>query len=150
MMNINKTTPLIGIVVCLIGSGVIIVNGLSKSSVKGVSTTISPTPTTTPTPTPTLTLTPTPAIKPLSNQRQPTPVKQYGGWYWRLELNRAQVWIGIDSAGKDIWVDNFPTPTPTPTPKTTTQYSSSQGVVSGTSGFSSRRNVIQTVQTKTM
>lgn len=153
-MNTRKTILLAGFVVCAIivsvGYGVT-EYGLSKPSVKGVSTTISPSPTTIPTPTPTLTPTPTPTIKPISHQKQTVPqIKQYGGWYWQPDLNRAQVWVGTDSAGKDIWIDNFPTSTPTPTPKTTTQFSSSQGAVSETSGFSSRRNMIQRVETKRM
>ncbi len=137
-MNINKTILGIDIVVCLIGTSVIIVNGLSKRSVKGVSVTISSTPTAIPTPTPTLTSTPTPTIKPVSVQKQPiSQAKQYGGWYWQSDLNRAQVYIGTDSAGKDIWADNLPVPTPTPTPKTATQQLSTQGTVSNTSGTSS-------------
>lgn len=44
----NKKILLIGFVICLIGTSVIIVNGLSKSSVRGVSTTTSPSPTITP------------------------------------------------------------------------------------------------------
>lgn len=147
-MNVNKTILGTSLVVCLIGGSVIIVNGLSKPSVKGVSTRISPTVTTTPTPTPTLTPTPTPAIKPASYQKQTAPVKQYGGWYWQPDLNRAQVFIGTDSAGKDIWIDGFPTPTPTPIPKTATQQSSAQGTVSNASGISSMGNTIQTLQTK--
>lgn len=146
----NKTILLIGLVICLIGTSVIIAQELSKSSVKGVSTSISPSPTVTLSPTLFPTPTPTPTVRPASYQIQPTPVKQYGGWYWQSDINRAQVWIGTDSAGKDIWIDNFPTSTPTPTPKTTTQFSSSQGVVSETSGFSSRTNMINTVQIKRM
>ena len=90
----NKTILSIGFVICLIGSSVIIVNELSKASVKGVSTTISPTPTSTsvPSPTPTPTLTPTPTSQPLTTKVQFTSQqKQYGGWYWQPELNRAQV-----------------------------------------------------------
>lgn len=148
-MNVNKTILGTSLVVCLIGGSVIIVNGLSKPSVKGVSTSISPSPSVTPSPTLTLTPTPTPTIKPISHQAQSTPqAKQYGGWYWQSDFNRAQVWVGTDSAGKDIWIDGFPTPTPTPTPKTVTQQSSTQGAVSETSGFSSMGNTIQRVQTK--
>jgi len=107
----NKTILGIGLVICLIGVGIIVVNELSKSSVKGVSTNISPTPTFSPTPT----LTPTPTVKTLSTEIQPTrQEKQYGGWYWQPELDKTQIWLGIDSTGNDIWVDGFPTPTQTP------------------------------------
>ncbi|OGH14070.1 MAG: hypothetical protein A2687_02285 [Candidatus Levybacteria bacterium RIFCSPHIGHO2_01_FULL_38_26] len=145
-MNMNKTILGLGFVICLIGSGVIILNEWPRSSVKGVSTTISlPLAST---PTPTLTPSPTPEAKSVSHQTQTTQkAKQYGGWYWRSDLNQAQVWIGTDSAGKDIWIDDFPTPTPTPTPKTATQHLSTQGTVS-TSGTSSMGNMIQTAQIK--
>lgn len=117
-MNTRKTILPIGIVVCLIGGSVIIVNGLSKSSVKGVSTTISPRPTITPSPTLFPTLTPTPTYKPLLTKMKLTSqAKQYGGWYWQAGLNKSQVWIGTDSAGKDIWIDGLPTSTFTPTPE---------------------------------
>lgn len=140
-MNIKKTILPISIVVCLIGGSVIIVNGISKPSVKGVSTRISPTPTPTTISVPTSTLSPTLTDIPLSRDIRPTSIKQYGGWYWRPELNRAQVWIGTDSAGKDIWIDGIPTPTftPTPEPKKSNQTSS---------GVSSAGNTIQTLQTK--
>jgi len=124
----------------------------TKPSVKGVSTNISPTPTVPPisTPIPTPTSTPTPTIKPVSYQKQTTPqAKQYGGWYWQPDLNKAQVWIGTDSAGKDIWIDDFPAPTPTPTPKTATHKSSStQTTASNTPGTSSMGDMTQAVQTK--
>jgi hypothetical protein len=147
----NKMILRIGFVICLIGTSVIIVNELSKPSVKGVSTTISPSPTITSSPTLSLTLTPTqtPTIKPVSTQTQPTSqAKQYGGWYWHPELNKSQVFIGTDSAGKDIWIDDFPAPTLTPTPKPATQQSFTQGTVSNASGLSSGGNMIQTKQTK--
>ena len=147
--NINKTILGIGLIVSLIGTSVIIVNELSKPSVKGVSTTISPTPTTTPTPT--STPSPTPTIKPVSVQKQPSlQTKQYGGWYWRPDLGRAQVFIGSDSAGKDIWTDGFPTPTPTPTPKPATQQLSTQGTFSNTSGTSSTNKASMTQEVKVL
>jgi len=145
-MNTNKTILPIGFVVCLIGSSVILVNELSKPSVKGVSTNISPTPTLSPIHTPTPT--PTPTDKPLSTKIQPILIKQYGGWYWQPELNRAQVFVGTDSAGKDIWVDGFPAPTPTPTPKPATQQSSIQEIISNTPGTSSMGSMIQEQEIK--
>lgn len=145
-MSIYKTILPIGIIVCLVGGSVIIVNELSKPSVKGVSTIISPTSTPNPTSFLTPAATATPTDKPLSKKSQPTAVKEYGGWYWREDLNRAQVWIGTDSAGKDIWKDDFPTPTPTPTPKTAIQQSSTYGTASNTSGTSSIGNMTQGVK----
>jgi len=132
------------IVVVITGSSYIFLNrstNTSPKSIKGIQTHVvssTPTPTFSPTSAPT----PTPTIKPVSHQTQPTrQAKQYGGWYWRTELNRAQVFIGTDSAGKDIWIDDFPAPTPTPTPKTAKSAQTS-------SGTSSIGNMTQTVQTK--
>lgn len=36
------------------------------------------------------------------------PEMKYGGWYWRPELGRAQVWLGY-LEGVDKWSDTFPT-----------------------------------------
>ena len=84
------------------------------------------------TPTSTFTPTPTSITKPVSHQTQTTPTKQYGGWYWQSQLNHAQMWVGTDSVGRDIWVDHPPTPTPIPTHKYTTQKQlSTQGNTSG-------------------
>lgn len=46
----------------------------------------------------------------IKNQgKQPTNQKfQYGGWYWQPTLNKAQVWLGKDKEGKNIWSDSFP------------------------------------------
>lgn len=49
------------------------------------------------------TVIPAPTNKPLS-KIQPTPQKkQYGGWYWQHQLNKAQIWLGVDKNGNDIW-----------------------------------------------
>jgi len=125
------------------------VHKTTKTSVKGVSSIILPTSTVVSSLTPTQISTSTPADMPLSKEIKSTPqAKQYGGWYWQPELNRAQVFIGTDSAGKDIWIDGFPAPTQIPTPKTATKQLSTQGTVSNTSGMSSMGNMTQEVQTK--
>ena len=128
-MNIRKTILLIGSGICIITFSfgyVIIADKSLKTSVKGVSISISPTPTVTPSPTLLPTLAPTSTDKPLLTKIQPMPqTKQYGGSYWQAELGKAQVWIGTDSAKKDIFVDRLPTPTltSTPAPKPATQQS---------------------------
>lgn len=53
---------------------------------------------------------PTPTNKPLSEIQPAPPEKQYGGWYWRSKLNKAQIWLGINKDGNDIWADKFPLP----------------------------------------
>ncbi len=87
----------------------------TKSSVKGVSTSAIPMPTVAQSLPPTSTPIPTPTNKPISVKAQVTPqAKQFGGWYWRSELGRAQRWLGTGAQGKDIWTDTGdPTPTPT-------------------------------------
>lgn len=93
----------------------------SKTAVKGVQTNISTTPTLLPSPTPT----PSPTSIPTPTRIQETPqTKQYGGWYWRPELNRAQRWLGTDSQGNDMWSD---TGDPPPTPTAEPQKSTSEG-----------------------
>ncbi len=81
-----------------------------KTEVKGVQPTttvahalpiISPTDA----PRPTTTLTPAPTKKPALKTGTATIKKEYGGWYWRPELERAQRWVGTDSQGNDIWSD---------------------------------------------
>lgn len=66
----------------------------------------------------TLTPTPSPLItkQPQVNNLVVTQEqKQYGGWYWREELGRAERWMGKDSEGKDLWAIGYePTATPTP------------------------------------
>lgn len=137
------------IIIIAVGYGYISYSTL-KSSVKGTSTSTSPTPTTIPTLSPTYTPTLAPTIKPVSYQKQPTlQTKQYGGWYWQSDLNLAQVWIGTDSAGKDIWADGIPTPTSTPTPKTVRQQLSTQGRVSNASEASSVGNMTQAKEVET-
>ena len=66
----------------------------------------------------TITITPetTPTIKPISqstttNTSSATQKKVYGAWYWQPSLGRAQMWVGTDAQGKDIFVDQVPTPT---------------------------------------
>lgn len=112
-----------------------------KTSVKGIATKISPKPT--PIPTPTFIPTPInqPSVIPTPTTKATTKTltfqsKQYGRWYWHPELNKSQVWIGTDSAGKDIWSDNFPTPTFTPTP--TPQKSSISNPRTSSNGTSSQ------------
>jgi hypothetical protein len=34
--------------------------------------------------------------------------KQYGGWYWNTDTNKAMVWLGKDNNGQDIWSDKLP------------------------------------------
>lgn len=98
---------------------------ISNSSIK---TTRTPTPTTIP-------VTPTKVTSNIISSPKTQPAsqtKQYGGWYWQPTLKKSQVWIGTNSAGKDIWIDSFPTPTLTPTPITQTSRStgtSSYGTV---------------------
>lgn len=66
----------------------------------------------------TITITPeiTPAGKPVSQSTSTTTSlstqkKVYGAWYWQPNLGRAQMWVGTDAQGKDIFVDQIPTPT---------------------------------------
>lgn len=97
----------------------------TQTSVKGTQTRIS-TPSPAPSITPPPSLLPTLVVSPTKKYTQPkiysptvTPTistKQKGGWYWRAELNKSQVWMGTDGSGNDIWMDNFPGPTATPTP----------------------------------
>lgn len=69
-----------------------------EPSVRGVQTKVVISPTNTPTPTPT--------EKPVSKNVQPSELKkQYGGWYWQPQLGKAERWMGTDSSGKDVWID---------------------------------------------